>query len=106
MSSKPSKPKTTKSSTCLCGAVALTVTGVDKGAVACHCSNCQKASGSAFAHNYRFLNSDLSFPSGEELVRKYADGDTKSGNVLARHFCSKCVRTLALPTNLHLSCSC
>jgi len=39
MSSKSNKTKTTKAATCLCGAVSISATGTDKGAVACHCSN-------------------------------------------------------------------
>lgn len=70
----------------------MSVTGQDKGAVLCHCPNCQKANGSAFAHNYRFSNADLNFVKGEDMVREYKDSDTKSGNTVDRHFCSKCVR--------------
>lgn len=91
MSQKPPQPKITRHSTCLCNSVQITVTGVDKGAVLCHCSNCQRASGSSFAHNYRFLKSDLTFDKGEDLVREYADSNTKTGNTLFRHFCGKCV---------------
>ncbi|EMC91285.1 hypothetical protein BAUCODRAFT_320660 [Baudoinia panamericana UAMH 10762] len=93
-SSKAPKTKVTKSSTCLCGSISFTVTGVDKGTVLCHCSNCQKISGSAFLHNYRFTDSTLNFTKGEDLVVKYVDSDTKSGKVLHRHFCSKCGSTL------------
>lgn len=91
MSQKESKPQVTKSASCLCNSVRLTATGTDKGAVLCHCANCQKASGSSFAHNYRLTNSELKFESGEDLVKEHADADTKSGNTLNRHFCSKCV---------------
>ncbi|KAK0947440.1 hypothetical protein LTR29_001048 [Friedmanniomyces endolithicus] len=94
-SSSPTKAPPTKvsrSASCLCGAVAITITGVDKGAVLCHCSNCQKSSGSSFAHNYRFLDADLTFDKGEDAVTRYEDGNTTNGNVLARHFCKVCVR--------------
>ncbi|KAK4546227.1 hypothetical protein LTR36_002364 [Oleoguttula mirabilis] len=87
---KSPQPKVTRSSTCLCNAVQLTVTGVDKGAVLCHCANCQKASGSAFAHNYRLTKAELTFEKGEDVVRRYADADTKTGNTVARHFCGTC----------------
>ncbi|KAF2099223.1 hypothetical protein NA57DRAFT_76452 [Rhizodiscina lignyota] len=96
MSSKKSKVPSTKSSSCLCGAVQLSVTGNDKGAVVCHCSNCQRASGSAFLHNYRFTSADLKFTKGEELVREYEDKETKTGNTLYRHFCEKCGSPLYL----------
>ena len=87
----PTAPKVTKSSTCLCGAISLTATGTDKGTVLCHCSNCQKGSGSAFAHNYRFTNASLAFQRGEDLVKQYADSNTKSGATLLRHWCGVCV---------------
>ncbi|KAK0258419.1 hypothetical protein LTR91_006570 [Friedmanniomyces endolithicus] len=92
-SSSPTKPpptKVTRSASCLCGAVAVTINGVDKGAVLCHCSNCQKSSGSSFAHNYRFLDADLTFDKGQDAVTRYEDGNTTNGNVLARHFCKVC----------------
>ncbi|KAK3072150.1 hypothetical protein LTR53_007343 [Teratosphaeriaceae sp. CCFEE 6253] len=87
---KASPPKVSKSATCLCGAVSVTVTGVDKGAVLCHCSNCQRSSGSSFAHNYRFLDADITIDKGRDAVVRYEDGDTLNGNVLARHFCKIC----------------
>lgn len=81
----------TATGSCLCQSVQYTLTGVDKGAVLCHCDNCQRVTGSAFAHNYRFLKSNIAFQKGEELVKSYLDSNTKSGNPLKRHFCSNCV---------------
>lgn len=98
--------RVTKTSTCLCGSVSLTLTGEDKGACMCHCKNCQLSSGSSFAHNYRLSNGELKIRKGEELVREYADQDTKSGNTLLRHFCGKCVShypLLDLTTTLSIS---
>ena len=89
--------RVTKASTCLCGSVSLTLTGEDKGACMCHCKNCQLSSGSSFAHNYRLSNGELKILKGEDLVREYADQDTKSGNTLLRHFCGKCVSCPVLP---------
>jgi len=87
-----STPSNSTSLTCLCRSVHLTLKGaVDKGAVLCHCTNCQKFSGSAFAYNHRFLHGELKVTAGEEWVRRYEDGETKTGNVLMRHFCGKCV---------------
>ena len=86
-----SKPQTTKTSTCNCKQVEISVTGVDKGSVLCHCSNCRRASGSAFAYNIRFVPCELKFVKGQDTIRTYEDNDTKSGNVLSRHFCGNCV---------------
>ena len=85
------KPKTSRSVACNCGEVEFTVTGVDKTAVHCYCKNCQRATGSAFAHNHRFAEAEIQFKKGEDMVKRYADGDTDSGRVMYRHFCSNCV---------------
>ncbi|KAF2168776.1 hypothetical protein M409DRAFT_36243 [Zasmidium cellare ATCC 36951] len=87
---------TTRTSSCLCKSVQIEVTGTDKGAVLCHCANCQAQSGSAFMHNHRFTKSDIKFTKGEHLVKRYADKNTKSGNELTRGFCSNCGSTLFL----------
>lgn len=92
--SQNSKPQVTKSSICNCRQCELSVKGVDKGAVICHCSNCQKGSGSAFAHNHRFLPGELQIVKGKDVIKQYADSDTKSGNTLYRHFCGNCVSRL------------
>jgi hypothetical protein len=59
--------------------------------VHCYCPNCKRQTGSAFAHNHRFVQSELTFLKGEDLIKMYADGDTDSGNIMYRHFCSNCV---------------
>lgn len=81
----------TQTSTCLCKSVEIQVTGTDKGAVLCHCANCQAQSGSAFMHNHRWTRSDMKFTKGEDLVGRYVDKNTKSGNQLTRGFCKNCV---------------
>ena len=86
-----SKPEITKTSICNCKRIELSVTGVDKGAVLCHCSNCQRGSGSAFAHNHRLLSAKMTVKRGQDLIKEYADSNTKSGKTLNRHFCSNCV---------------
>nr|POE63282.1 putative glutathione-dependent formaldehyde-activating enzyme [Quercus suber] len=83
-----------KSSKCLCGAVQFTVSGIDKGTVLCHCSNCQIYGGGAFAYNYRILKADLQIHQGKEQLKSYRDEDTKTGGVLLRHFCSNCGSSL------------
>lgn len=76
---------------CLCRGVQLTLSGQDKGAVICHCTNCKQFSGSAFAHNYRIMQAKVDYHNGQDLVRSYKDTATKSGNALNRFFCSRCV---------------
>ncbi|KAK4499786.1 hypothetical protein PRZ48_007972 [Zasmidium cellare] len=87
---------TTRTSTCPCKSVEIEVTGTDKGAVLCHCSNCQAQSGSAFMHNHRLTKSDMKFTRGQDFVKTYVDKNTKSGNELTRGFCSNCGSSLFL----------
>jgi hypothetical protein len=83
--------ETTINGSCLCKGIHFTVTGQDKGAVLCHCNNCKSFAGSAYAHNYRMMKTKIEYQRGQELVRSYKDGATKSGKVLERFFCSRCV---------------
>lgn len=86
----------TINASCLCGTVKFTATGQDKNTVLCHCSNCKKASGSAFAHNHRLIKTDLQITQGKDSIKEYGDNATKSGNTILRSFCSNCVRELPL----------
>jgi hypothetical protein len=83
--------ETTIHGSCLCKGIHFTVTGQDKGAVLCHCTNCKSFAGSAYAHNYRMMKTKIEYQKGQDLVRSYKDGATKSGKVLERFFCSVCV---------------
>jgi hypothetical protein len=51
----------------------------------CHCKQCQRASGSAFASNAPVRTSYFAIASGEELVREYESSPGKF-----RAFCSRC----------------
>ncbi len=81
---------TTVHGSCLCNAIQYTVTGNDRGPILCHCSNCQKVTGSTFANNLRFMKSKLTFKSGEDKLKAHKDSNTKSGNTLSRYFCGEC----------------
>lgn len=83
--------QTTISATCLCKGIHFTITGQSKGAVICHCSNCKSFAGSAFAHNYRMMKANIEYQKGQDLVKAYKDDATKSGKVLERSFCGRCV---------------
>ena len=83
--------ETTIHGSCLCKGVRFTVKGRDKGAVLCHCSNCKSFSGSTYAHNYRMMKTTVEYQKGKDLVRSYRDDATRSGKVLERFFCSRCV---------------
>ncbi|MBR1219324.1 GFA family protein [Bradyrhizobium sp. U87765 SZCCT0131] len=71
---------------CLCGAVRYGVKGELRGVTICHCTHCQKLSGSLFSFNAVAREADY-VQSGATTV--YIDsGD--SGQPVERHFCGRC----------------
>ncbi len=71
---------------CLCGNIRYTLKADPALTVVCHCTHCQKASGSAFSTNLVVQRADLDF-TGE--LAAY-DDKADSGNTLKRSFCPKC----------------
>ncbi|HWS74117.1 MAG TPA: GFA family protein [Quisquiliibacterium sp.] len=72
---------------CLCGAIRYTVSAPVEKLIACHCTDCQHASGTGASINALLPSSALAFTKGSTKVfSKPAD----SGNVLNRHFCADC----------------
>jgi hypothetical protein len=69
----------------LCEGVRYEVTGTLAPLGYCHCKQCQRASGSAFAANSTVAKSDLRFVAGEDLLREY---ESSPGRY--RVFCSRC----------------
>jgi hypothetical protein len=70
---------------CLCGGVRFRVTGKLGPAGYCHCKQCQRASGSAFASNAPTRTRYFALTSGAELVTEYESSPGKY-----RAFCSRC----------------
>ena len=71
---------------CLCGNVRYSVVGSPLSVAICHCTNCQRNTGSAFSVNVIFPKAALTLR-GEPAI--YEDiGDT--GNIVRRVFCGKC----------------
>ena len=70
---------------CLCGGVSYRVTGKLGPVALCHCSQCRKASGSAFACNASVRSKYLHMESGRELIREFESSPGK-----LRAFCSRC----------------
>jgi hypothetical protein len=71
---------------CLCGAVRYVLKAEPRGIAICHCTHCQKLSGSLFSVNVVIKEADYE-QSGETKV--YVDkGD--SGQPVYRHFCASC----------------
>jgi hypothetical protein len=70
---------------CLCGGVRFQVDGPVGPLGYCHCSQCRKASGSAFAANADVARSDFKVVSGRDLIREF-----ESSPQTFRAFCSRC----------------
>lgn len=70
---------------CLCGAVRFEISGPIRNIVYCHCSQCRKAQGSAFATNGIVLATDFKIVTGEGTLTGYEStpGQTK-------YFCKVC----------------
>ncbi len=70
---------------CLCGAVQYELRGDLGDIVFCHCSQCRKAQGSAFASNSPVQAADLLWLAGQEMLSEYESSPGKH-----RAFCSRC----------------
>ena len=70
---------------CLCGKVRFEITNEIKDIIYCHCSQCRKAQGSAFATNGNIDIEGFKFTSGESELTGYEStpGQTK-------YFCKNC----------------
>jgi hypothetical protein len=79
---------------CLCGAVRFEIDG-DLGPIAfCHCVECRRASGSAFAANANVAKSAHRFSSGAAAIVEYESSPDKF-----RAFCGRCGSPLYSRTN-------
>ena len=70
---------------CLCGGIRFEVTGRLGPAGYCHCKQCQRASGSAFASNAPVRTAYFRITSGADLVSEYESSPGKF-----RAFCRRC----------------
>ncbi|MGD8785433.1 MAG: GFA family protein [Thioalkalispiraceae bacterium] len=70
---------------CLCGGIRYEITGEITDIVYCHCSECRKAQGSAFATNGVVDTASFHILSGEDLLTSF---EPSPG--YAKLFCSKC----------------
>jgi len=71
---------------CLCGGVRFEVTEPLVSASYCHCTRCQRRTGTAASVQARVAPGSLRVASGDELIRAYDPGD---GGFL-KLFCSQC----------------
>ena len=77
---------TTRTASCRCGQLRATATGEPVRVSVCHCLNCKKRSGSAFAVQARWPREQVSVEGRSETFEKVAD----SGNRATFHFCPEC----------------
>lgn len=70
---------------CLCGQVTYQLNAAITELACCHCQQCRKAQGTAFATNAPVSEDDFSFESGRELIREFESTPGKF-----RAFCKNC----------------
>lgn len=76
---------------CLCGAVRYESTGQPAFALLCHCRDCQRQTGSAFAAGLRVPASGFRITQG--TPKRYVKS-ADSGHAVTRAFCGDCGSTL------------
>lgn len=70
---------------CLCSAITLRIEGPIKAVTHCHCSQCRKAHGAAFASYGSVPGTRLMVSDPEQLMRVF-----RSSPSVSRSFCSNC----------------
>ncbi|AZD15481.1 GFA family protein [Pseudomonas chlororaphis] len=74
---------------CLCGAVKYQLSSRPKALSHCHCSQCRKSHGAAFASYGSVLRSDLRIVQGAGSLQSYRSSET-----VRRQFCGQCGSSL------------
>lgn len=77
---------TLHTASCRCGQLKAIVTGEPVRVSVCHCLDCKKRSGSAFAAQARWLADDVAIEGQSKTWVNIAD----SGNRITFHFCPDC----------------
>ena len=77
---------TSPSASCRCGQLKATITGEPVRVSVCHCLNCKKRSGSAFAVQARWPKAQVTIEGRSKTFVIVAD----SGNKATFHFCPDC----------------
>lgn len=70
---------------CLCGKIKFTLSDEISDIIYCHCSQCRKAQGSAFATNANVKEKSFNFVSGENNLTAF-----KYSNEQTKYFCKTC----------------
>jgi len=77
---------TTRAASCRCGQLKATAAGEPVRVSVCHCLDCKKRSGSAFAVQARWRAEQVTIAGESKSWSKLAD----SGNRITFHFCPEC----------------
>jgi len=80
----------TRRASCFCGQLTLVAAGEPVRVSVCHCLDCQKRSGSAFAVQARYERSQVHVAGESKAFVRLAD----SGNAAAFNFCPNCGGTV------------
>jgi len=83
---------------CLCKQITFEVVKFQGPIGHCHCKMCQKFHGAAFSTFVEAKNTDLSWLSGEELLKQY-----HAGNDTVRTFCACCGSSLLFESKYNRS---
>ncbi len=81
---------------CLCRAIRYRVKGSPQRASVCHCTFCQRRTGSAFGFHAFFEEQNVEF-TGDELTT-YEHRSDESNHWLRLHFCKRCGTTVMMTT--------
>jgi hypothetical protein len=81
---------TTRRASCRCGQLKATVEGDPVRVSVCHCLDCKKRSGSAFAVQARWPLDQFESEGTSKVWKHHAD----SGNEISHHFCPECGSSL------------
>ena len=76
---------------CLCGSASVSYTGEPKLKALCHCTDCQKITGSAFSTNFLIPEENFKVESGN--LKEY-EKTGFSGKPIISYFCPDCGTTL------------
>ena len=82
---EPATPNLPITGHCLCGLVRFEVTEPLTGAHYCHCTRCQRRTGTAFSVSASAVPGSFRVTEGEKLVRAYRPSDG-----WAKFFCGEC----------------
>lgn len=81
---------TTRQATCSCGKLSLIAQGEPLRVSVCHCTACQRRTGSVFGMQARFSSDNVNIDGPSKKYVRTAD----SGNRITFHFCPDCGSTM------------